>query len=76
MLFVTHNQALMFDRLERICVIISAITTVVFIEGLGSNPTWLFTSVGSFIAQILVLKCWADMFTMSRPDENCWAFGR
>jgi uncharacterized membrane protein YuzA (DUF378 family) len=74
MLFITHNQALMWDRLERLCVIVAGMNIVALIEGLGSNPTWIFTSIAGIAGQILILKCWADMFIMSKPHENCWAF--
>ena len=74
MLFITYNEALMWDRLERICVIAAGMLVVVFIEGLGSNPIWLFTSLAAIAAQILVVKCWSDMVVGSRPYENCWGF--
>jgi hypothetical protein len=74
MFFVTYNQALMWDRLERICVIAAAIALVGCLESLGSNPSWIFLSLAGIGGQVLVLKCWADTIIMSRPFENCWNF--
>jgi len=72
--FVTHDQALMWDRLERICLTIICLFVVACAESLGSNPTWLFTSLATVAAQVLAIKCWADMIVMARPFENCWTF--
>lgn len=76
MQFVTYNQALSWDRLERIFVISAAVFLVALFESFTSNPVWIFTSIATYAAQILVIKCWADMVIMSRPFENCWDFGR
>jgi hypothetical protein len=72
--FVTYNQAMMWDRMERIFVISICVLAVAFLESLGSNPTWIFTALAALGAQILVLKCWSDMLIDSKPFDNCWAF--
>lgn len=74
MLFVTYNEALMWDRFERMFVIAAGAVVVVLIESLGSNPTWIFSGAVALVAQVLVVKCWSDIGIMSRPFENCWGF--
>ena len=73
-IFITHNQALMWSRLERLCAVMVGVGLVYLFEAAGSQPTWLITTISMFVAQFIVLKCWADMIMMSKPDKNCWAF--
>lgn len=77
--FMTHNQALMWSRFERMFWISMALLAIVAVEIIGvmvsgTPTTWIGSSLAAIVAQILVLKCWADMIIMSRPFENCWAF--
>jgi hypothetical protein len=73
-LFMTHNEALMWSRFERLIAIVGALLVVFFFESMGSNPTWIITSITVVIGELLALKCWIDMIRMSQPDQNCWAF--
>jgi len=72
--FMTHDHALMWSRFERLFFVSIVIFIIYVSESLGSNPTWLFTSLAIVAAQILAIKCWADMIVMARPFENCWTF--
>jgi len=72
--FMTYNQALMWDRFERMFVICAAVLVIAIFEIMVGSETYLLTSVTTIIAQFLVLKCWVDMIMLSRPHENCWAF--
>jgi hypothetical protein len=73
-LFMTHNEALMWSRFERLIAIVVSISLVVLFESTGAKPTWIITSITVVIGQLLALKCWIDMIRMSQPDQNCWAF--
>jgi len=73
-IFMTHNDALMWSRFERLFAIGGGLCAVFLFEAMGSQPTWLITTISLFIAQFLALKCWADMVRMSQPHQNCWAF--
>ena len=72
--FMTHNEALMWSRFERLFAVMGGICVIYLFESLGSQPTWIMTTVSLFIGQLIALKCWADMISMSQPDRNCWAF--
>lgn len=73
--FMTHDQALMWNRFERMVVTCAAVLLVAIVEQLSStNPTYLFSGLATIAAQFIVLKCWMDMSAMSKPYENCWAF--
>jgi hypothetical protein len=72
--FMTHDEALMWSRLERICVVSLALGLVPAVESQMTNPSWLFTILATLGAGVVVLKCWVDMILLSRPFENCWAF--
>ena len=72
--FMTHNEALMWSRFERLFAVMGGIGAVYLFESLGSQPTWIITWISLMVAQVLALKCWADMIIMGQPDRNCWAF--
>jgi len=73
-IFQTHDQALMWSRFQRLFSIMAALLLVAGAEGLGNNPTWLFTSIAIIVGQLLAFKCWADMIVMREPYLNCWSF--
>ena len=88
--FMTYNQALTYDRLERI-ILVCAVAAIVAAVEMASLPVaaqnmmqpypqdapWpLISMITAFAAQIYSLKCWVDMIILGRPHENCWSFGR
>lgn len=73
--FITHDQALMWSRFERMIVVMSAAIVVAAGEIIMiDKPTWIFTSLATLVAGFVILKCWADIALLSEPDKNCWAF--
>jgi hypothetical protein len=72
--FMTHDQALIWDRVNRILAVMGAVLSIVVIDMLTpySIGSGLFLVV--FAGQILILKCWADMILKSQPFKNCWEF--
>jgi hypothetical protein len=78
---MTHDQALMWNRFERIFITFAAMGVVVLVTILTTpdimNPspfvagTLFFTA---FVGQLVVLKCWLDMIFKRKPDKNCWEF--
>jgi len=72
---MTYDEALRWNRLERIFALIASLLLVIIVEFMSSSqPTWLITSLAAIIIQLAVLKCWLDMGLMSRPYKNCWEF--
>ena len=76
--FITHDQALMYNRMEKIFAlcIFAGIASGILNIGLGmNNPiailgTWII----AIVSQFMVLKFWLDMMFLSKPFKNCWEF--
>ena len=71
---MTYNQALTCSRMARMMAAMAVMATIYVAESLTTNPTWIATYISLFVAQIIAVKCWADMIIMNDPFKNCWAF--
>ena len=72
--FITYNQALTADRVTKMMAAMAVMATIYVVESLTTNPTWIPTYVSLFVAQIIAVKCWADLIILNDPYKNCWAF--
>ena len=73
--FITHDRALMWNRFERMVAACAAALLIAIVEQLSStNSIYFFSRLAAIAAQFIVLKCWMDQITMTKPDKNCWEF--
>ncbi len=73
--FISHDRALMLDRLQKMLIIMSCLCVVVGLDVL-SNPASFtpITAGAAFVVQLLCAKYWADMIVLRNPWKNCWEF--
>jgi hypothetical protein len=74
MQFISYDQALTWSRLERIIFVCGAVFLVTCVDYLTSATVGYISLLAGLVGQLVVLKCWMDMFFLSKPFLNCWAF--